>query len=228
MDRKSGRLIINGGMCAFVGVIALAVTLISTSMATLLSLAVILTVSGIAQITFGITERRTGQMWPHVGLGSLSLVTAILIARDPYVNSMFLPLLVGFMLLAGGFTKVIGAFVERSTGWGFFAVNGITSLALASLLLYNYPVSSYWAVGTFIGLDLIVNGLSMVGLGYAIRKRGHDVVRSMNSLLPDNYDEIEQEYFHKQNEDLEKDHEEGDGERQQLKENRDKTRPTLH
>lgn len=229
MDRKSSRLIINGGMCALVGVIALGVaTFMPATMASLLSFAVILGISGIAQITFGITERRTGQMWPHVSLGSVSVVTAILIARDPYVNSMFLPLLLGFMLLTGGFTKVIGAFVERSTGWGFYAVNGIISLSLASILLYNYPVSTYWSAGTFIGLDLIINGLCMAGVGYSIRQRGHDVVRHMNSLLPDNYDEIEQEYFHKQNEDLEDDHRNGDGERQQLKENQDKTNPTLH
>ncbi|WP_413575919.1 HdeD family acid-resistance protein [Bdellovibrio sp. HCB290] len=222
MSRKSTRLILTGAIYAVLGVVALLFAS-ATTLAAVLTLSAVLAIGGIAQIIYGIQGRKTGQLWPHVGLGCLAFVCAVLIARDPFVNTMIFTLMIGFYLLASGLSKVIGATIERSTGWGYYLANGLVSLLLAAIVLYNYPLSSFWTIGTFVGVDLLFGGLSLVGLGYALRKSRQEVVQNMNSLLPETYDEIEYEYFHKQSAEMEDSHS-GSG-----KPDRDKdSEPTLH
>ncbi len=223
MRNKSSRLILIGAIYSVLGLIALAFTG-ATTLAAVLTLSAVLAAAGVAQIIYGIQGRKTGQMWPHVGLGCLALVCAVLIARDPFVNTMFFTLMIGFFLLASGLAKVIGATIERTTGWGYYLMNGLISMVLAAIILYSYPYSSFWAIGTFVGVDLLFGGFSLIGLGYAIRKARQEVVQQMNSLLPETYDEIEYEYFHKQSAELEEDHS-GSGKKE--KSDRDES-PTIH
>ncbi|WP_413582626.1 HdeD family acid-resistance protein [Bdellovibrio sp. HCB288] len=205
MSKKSTRLIVVGTLYTVLGLVALAFAS-ATTFAAVMTLSVILAIGGIAQIVYGIQGRKTGQLWPHVALGCLALVCAVLIARNPVANTMVLTFMIGFFLFAGGLAKVIGAAVERTTGWGYYLMNGLVSILLAAIILFSFPVSSFWTIGTFVGVDLIIGGLSLLGLGYSIRKARKEVVRSMNSLLPETYDEIEYEYFHKQNAELEDEH----------------------
>ncbi|MBO9667741.1 MAG: DUF308 domain-containing protein, partial [Bdellovibrio sp.] len=134
-------------------------------------------------------------MWPHVGLGALALVCSILIFRNPLANTLGLTLVVGFLLLASGIAKLIGSFVERSTGWGYYAVNGALAILLGGYILYTFPVSAFWTIGTFVAVDLLFSGFSMIGLGYAIRKARKELTKDMQSLLPESYDEMEYRYY---------------------------------
>lgn len=205
MPKKSTRLIILGSIYLVLGALALIFTPASTLFA-VMALAAILFVAGISQIVYGIQGRKHGQMWSHLTLGVLGVVCAILIARNPIANTLGLTLIVGFLLLASGIAKVIGSFVEGSTGWGYYAFNGIVSVLLASIILYTFPASAFWTIGTFVGVDLVFGGLSIIGLGFALRNEHKELLRDMKtvkSMQPISYDEIEYHYFQAQGKDWE-------------------------
>jgi uncharacterized membrane protein HdeD (DUF308 family) len=48
--------------------------------------------------------------------------------------------------------------------------SGIVSVALGIILLTQMPVSSLWFIGFAIGLDLILEGVSLVGFARAIHR----------------------------------------------------------
>jgi len=54
--------------------------------------------------------------------------------------------------------------------------SGIISLALGFMLLAQLPGSSIWFIGFAIGVDMILEGVSMVGLAIALRSAPQPVV----------------------------------------------------
>ncbi|MNJ93373.1 acid-resistance membrane protein [compost metagenome] len=185
---RSSRIIFLGSAYLLLGLVALAFTTVTT-MASMMILGIVLFCAGIVQIVYGIQGRKTGQLWPHVGLGCLALVCSGLIVINPVGNVLAFTLLIGFLLLASGLTKIIGAFSERSTGWGWFALNGGLSILLGALVIGTFPYSAFWAIGTFVGVDLILAGATMIGLGVSVKRAKRELVGDHQSLFPDSHDE---------------------------------------
>jgi uncharacterized membrane protein HdeD (DUF308 family) len=52
--------------------------------------------------------------------------------------------------------------------WGWSVFSGIVSLILGILLLAQMPVSSIWFIGFAIGVDLIFDGASLIGIATAV------------------------------------------------------------
>lgn len=169
MRSVSTQLILLGSLYLIFGSTALAFASTAT-MAAVVVLGAVLFCLGISQIYFGIQGRKLGQLWPNLGLGCLALVCAVLIARNPVANTLGLTLAISFLLIAGGLTKFISAVVDRKVGWGWFAGSGLISLLLGGIILGMFPMSAIWTVGTLVGVDLIVAGISSIGLGVSIKE----------------------------------------------------------
>jgi uncharacterized membrane protein HdeD (DUF308 family) len=49
-------------------------------------------------------------------------------------------------------------------------VNGLVTLLLGGLIWVHWPSSSVWAIGTLVGVSLLMTGISLLMLGMAVRK----------------------------------------------------------
>jgi uncharacterized membrane protein HdeD (DUF308 family) len=58
--------------------------------------------------------------------------------------------------------------VNKGSGWILF--HGIVSLLLAGLILLSLPSSSAWAVGTILGIDLLITGFTLLMYSLAVRR----------------------------------------------------------
>lgn len=68
----------------------------------------------------------------------------------------------------GGLFRAIVAGMLQFPRWAWSVFGGIVSVALGILLLVQMPSSSVWFIGLAIGVDLIVDGSSLVGFATAI------------------------------------------------------------
>ncbi|HFU76917.1 MAG TPA: hypothetical protein ENK68_00235, partial [Epsilonproteobacteria bacterium] len=50
---------------------------------------------------------------------------------------------------------------EKKHTW-IWVLNGITSLALAIIFIINWPFSSLWLVGFFVGISLLFDGIALL------------------------------------------------------------------
>jgi len=71
------------------------------------------------------------------------------------------------MILAAGVCEIVTYFRlknEQASGWMLF--NGIVALILGALIWLHWPSSSVWAIGTLVGVNLLLTGITrlMVGL----------------------------------------------------------------
>jgi len=56
-------------------------------------------------------------------------------------------------------------------GWIWMVINGILSFFLAALFLVDWPFSSIWLVGLFVGISLFLDGLTIIFVSNAIKKK---------------------------------------------------------
>jgi len=54
-------------------------------------------------------------------------------------------------------------------GWGWFLADGLADAAIAILILAGWPSSSYWAIGTLVGVSVLMTGISRVIIASRIK-----------------------------------------------------------
>jgi uncharacterized membrane protein HdeD (DUF308 family) len=94
-------------------------------------------------------------------IGGWYLVTHPLLALST------LTLLLAAVIIAAGVCEIITYFRlkrEQASGWILF--NGIVAVILGALIWMHWPSSSVWAIGTLVGVNLLLTGITrlMVGL----------------------------------------------------------------
>jgi uncharacterized membrane protein HdeD (DUF308 family) len=104
----------------------------------------------------------------------LLVVTGVLILIKPLAGVASLALLMSFYLLMDAFASFsLGKYaLQAGRGRGWMIFNGIIDVLLAGLFLFNWPESSLWMVGLFIGISLLFDGWALVMIGLALRKNG--------------------------------------------------------
>jgi uncharacterized membrane protein HdeD (DUF308 family) len=98
------------------------------------------------------------------------IAIGLLILLHPLAGTAALGLMLAIYFLFDGFAGVGSAWEMRpQTGWGWLMFNGITSLLLALVLIAGWPFSSAWLIGLFIGISLLIDGISLLMICLATR-----------------------------------------------------------
>jgi len=126
---------------------------------------------GIVQIVQGFQMRGQAGFWGTLLWGGLMLLMAVLFILDPLAGVMSLTLLAAVWFLLIGTAKVAFALNMRPhSGWGWVAVSGAGSLALAAVILIGYPTNALAVLGLLFGLELLFNGTALLMLGLSLRR----------------------------------------------------------
>jgi uncharacterized membrane protein HdeD (DUF308 family) len=113
----------------------------------------------------------TKQVIGQVLIGLVYLIGGIYFLTHVFMAVGTLTLLLGGIILAEGVIEIVAYFrtrLEGASGWLLF--NGIVTLLLGCLILFHWPSSSVWAIGTLVGINLLMTGISRLMFGLAARK----------------------------------------------------------
>lgn len=89
----------------------------------------------------------------------------------PLLGLGTLTLFLGIILVMEALLEVVAYFTARGEGGsGWRLVNAIVTLVLGAMIWRNWPSSSVWAIGTLVGVNLMMTGLSRLMLGTAARR----------------------------------------------------------
>ncbi len=105
------------------------------------------------------------------------LKSAILVFMGAFLIFYPLPgvatlgLIFAIYFFVDGFSGISLAFNRYpNRGWLIWLVNGILSLGLCVVFLWQWPFSATWLVGLFIGISLLLDGLSFFLMGRVLNK----------------------------------------------------------
>ncbi len=89
---------------------------------------------------------------PLLGLGTLTLFLAVILLMEAVL-------------------EIMAYFAVRTDGGsGWRLVNALVTLLLGAMIWRNWPSSSVWAIGTLIGVNLLITGFSRLMIGGAARR----------------------------------------------------------
>ena len=141
-----------------------------TTLVSVVYLGALFLVSGGAELVVGFQKRKDGHLGAHLFFGVLYIVGGALIMWNPVGNALFLTIMLAMMLLISGIVSVIGSIMERGPQWAWFAFLGAVSVFLGFSILQTPLESSIWLIGTFVGVDMLFKGFTLLNLAWAARK----------------------------------------------------------
>jgi uncharacterized membrane protein HdeD (DUF308 family) len=149
---------------------------LATATITTVLLGWVLIFVGIAEFVFALHSQTVGNFFLKAFLGLLYGVIGIVLAFFPLAGVAALTVFLGTLLLVYGGVALVGAFQLRPVeGWGWFLFDAIATLAVAVLILAKWPSSSSWAIGTLIGVAVLMGGISRMMIAAKIRRGIQDV-----------------------------------------------------
>jgi len=152
------------------GILLVVVGFISLSYEFLAS-AVTVDVIGLFLIALGVIEFIQAfrhQKWSGFFLfligGILSIVAGFLLWRSPLAGMAVLTIFMASYFLVLGSFRAIGAFATRYPGWGWGAFSGLTGFVLGAMIWAEWPASSLWVIGLFVGISMLFQGWNYIML----------------------------------------------------------------
>jgi len=146
------------------GAMAIGATFIATLMS-ILVFGILLICGGVFQVISAFLARSWGGFFVHLLVGILELVVGALMVEHPGRAAEAITLMLAVAFIAGGIVRLVSSILNKFTGraWVFF--NGVVTLILGVLIWRQWPESSVWVIGTFVGIELIISGWSWVMIG---------------------------------------------------------------
>jgi uncharacterized membrane protein HdeD (DUF308 family) len=141
----------------------------SATLASVVTLGVLLLIAAGAQTAAAIWARNWGGFFLYLLLGVLYAVSGSLTLQYPLLAAESLTLMLAAAFLVGGTYRIVVALVERFPSWGWVLVNGVITIGLGVAIWQQWPTSGLWVLGMLVGIDLIANGVTWLVLAVAAR-----------------------------------------------------------
>jgi uncharacterized membrane protein HdeD (DUF308 family) len=103
-------------------------------------------------------------------IGIVYVIAALYMLVLPVAGVVALTLVLAcYIGVSGIFELAVFSRLRVKRGAIWFLINGIASLLLAGLILFHWPSSSLWAVGTLVGISLMLSGIARLTLPLSLR-----------------------------------------------------------
>lgn len=152
------------------GVIALGNELFSTFVSVAI-IGAVMFVSGIFEIFSAFQMKTWSSFFLWIALGALYAAAGILVWVNPLLAAGAFTLLIGIALIASGLMRIVLAFRLPDTAPRFWiCLSGAITVLLGAIILSQWPVSSLYVLGLFLGIDLLFAGFGWIGMALKLRR----------------------------------------------------------
>jgi uncharacterized membrane protein HdeD (DUF308 family) len=175
------------GWGIFLGIltVALGILLIAFPLAaatfTAVVIGAILIIAGVVDIALALRAHTGGAFFLRLLLGIVYVIGGFLILMNPLWGVAVLTLVLGVMLLfEAGLATVLAFDMKPASGWGWFLFDAAITALLGILILAHWPASAIWAIGTLVGVAVLMRGITRIALSAGLRKavgRAEDITR---------------------------------------------------
>jgi uncharacterized membrane protein HdeD (DUF308 family) len=127
--------------------------------------------SGFAYLAYAFAAQEAGAFIWRILIGIAYVVGGGYLAFHPGLALESLTLVVAAILFVEGVMETVVFFQFRTlTGSGWILFDAIVTLILAYVIWRPWPSSSAWAIGTIVGVNLLVSGVTRLMYSVTARK----------------------------------------------------------
>jgi uncharacterized membrane protein HdeD (DUF308 family) len=129
-------------------------------------------ISAVWHLIFGVRSRGIGGVLWQILLAIVYGAAGIAILLYPLAGLAWLTLVLAIFLLIEAALEIALYFnIRGRVNAGWVLVDAIVTLLLAILIWAHWPSSSAWAIGTLVGVSLILSGVSRLMLSSTISRK---------------------------------------------------------
>lgn len=131
----------------------------------------LIVMAGVIHVIVAFHAFRAGSMLWKLLVGLAYVFYGGYLITHPSLGVASLTLVLASLFLVEGVLNIALFFQMRSvqrSGW--VLADGIITLLLGLMIYMQWPSSSAWAIGTLVGVSMIVSGITRVMLSLAVRK----------------------------------------------------------
>ncbi|MGG6239843.1 HdeD family acid-resistance protein [Nodosilinea sp. AN01ver1] len=133
-------------------------------------------ISGILMVIQSFRSHPVRGFWLNLIVGLLYAISGLYILFNLGAALLALTLAFGILFIVEGIYTIIMGFTQkvgRSMSW-LVVLNGVVTLVLGIMVLNRWPVSALWLIGLYVGISLLLTGISLLAAALAARKIGND------------------------------------------------------
>jgi uncharacterized membrane protein HdeD (DUF308 family) len=131
----------------------------------------LIVLAGIVHLIVGFHSHGAGSVIWKLLVGLAYIAAGVYLIVQPAIGVATLTLLLASLFLVEGVLSIVLFFRMRSLGGSsWMLVDGIITLLLGGMIYMQWPASSAWAIGTLVGVSMIISGVSRVMLSLTVRK----------------------------------------------------------
>jgi uncharacterized membrane protein HdeD (DUF308 family) len=130
----------------------------------------VLVISGLFALIHGYRAKSSSGFLFFLLSALARMTTGCLLLLFPLAGAMSLTLMMASFFIVGGLFRAVGAGTVKTPRWGWSFFSGFVSVALGVLLLVQIQASSFLFIGFAVGVDLFVDGASLIVFAAAMRR----------------------------------------------------------
>ena len=169
VQRNWGWFLALGIVQIVLGMIALGEVFLMTIFSVVM-LGWLLIFGGVASIVHAFMERQWGGFFIDLLTGVFYCVAGFMMVANPGAGVLALTLVISMFLIVGGIFRIVESLVGDLPHKGWVFLNGVVTLVLGILIWRQWPSSSLWVIGLFVGIEMLLYGWSLVMLATAARR----------------------------------------------------------
>lgn len=131
----------------------------------------LIVLAGVVHLVIAFHAHRAGSLIWRLLVGIAYILFGGYVITHPALGVATLTLVLASLFLVEGIFDIALFFRMRSTqGSSWVLMDGIVTVIVGVLIFAHWPSSSAWAIGTLVGVSLIISGVTRVMLSLAVRK----------------------------------------------------------
>ena len=152
------------------GMIAIALPMF-VSVGVVKVLAWLLLFDGVAQLVYAFRSTGVGHIIWKIVVALLYLAAGFYLLTHPLLAVAGLTLMLGIFFCVEGVTDMFAyLFGPKIPGTGWLLLHGGITLLLGLIIWRQWPYSSFWVVGTLVGISMVVTGVTRLMMAMAQRQ----------------------------------------------------------
>jgi uncharacterized membrane protein HdeD (DUF308 family) len=167
---RAGWGIFLGILTAALGVLLIAYPLAAATITAIL-IGSILVIAGVLDIALALRAHTGGSFAGRLLLGIIYGVGGLLLLFNPLWGVGVLTVVLGVMLFfEAGVATWLAFSMRPASGWGWLLFDAVITALLGWLILAHWPSSAIWAIGTLVGVAVLMRGITRIALSARLRK----------------------------------------------------------
>ncbi len=166
-----GWLVGLGVVLVIAGTIAL-LSIVEATIVSVLWVGAMMIVGGVVEIIHGFRMKGFGRALLWVLIGALYIFGGFFAMENPLLASTVLTLILSIALIIAGIVRIVlGFHLKAGQHGGLVIFSGIVTTLFGLIILIHWPLSSLFALGIILGIDLIVAGFVWINMGLFLKRK---------------------------------------------------------